>query len=317
MLLKHSMYPKVVMLMSDFHLYVLSVLVGITILTMLLALRRKKHLTLMAAMIVSMFLGMSVGLTAGIMFGAIFQGNLYISTILGMIFGITAGAMGGGSFNLISLIEGILSGLMAGMMGAMLGEMIPVEQANMFIKMFLLMSCCTIYLLIILSTSPKDTINKMSTLIQPISVALIIGFVLLLGNSFEKEVLKFTSPTSENGMHHVSDKETLNIVIETAEMNYSPNEIVVEKNKPTTFQLINSDQVEHDIEIVNLSFKTITKSTHHTHHHEVLENVLHLHAEAQKSSETTVIFNESGTYEFYCTIPGHKESGMIGQLVVH
>lgn len=203
------------------------------------------------------------------------------------------------------------------MMGAMLGEMIPAEQANVFIKMFLLMSCCTIYLLIILSTSAKDTINKISALIKPISVSLIIGCVLLLGHSLEKEVLKFASPNSEKGMHHVSDKETQNIVIETTEMNYSPNEIVVEKNKPTTFQLINSDQIEHDIEIVNLSFKTITKSTHNTHHHEVLENVLHLHAEAQKTSETTVVINQSGTYEFYCTIPGHKESGMIGQLVVH
>jgi len=305
--------------MSDFHLYVLIVIVGITLITMFLALRRKKHFTLMSGMIVSMFFGMSVGLTAGIMFGTIYQGNLFISTILGMSSGILAGSLCGGSFNFISSIEGTLAGLMGGMMGAMLGEMITFEEANMFIKIFLLMSCCTIYLLIILSTSLKERINKISAFIKPISVTLFIGCVLFLGDflNIEKEGLKFSSPDSVKDTHHVSDKETQNIVIETTEMNYSPNEIVVEKNKPTTFQLINSDQIEHDIEIVNLSFKTITKSTHNTHHHEFLENVLHLHAEAQKTSETTVVINESGTYEFYCTIPGHKESGMIGQLVVH
>jgi uncharacterized cupredoxin-like copper-binding protein len=25
---------------------------------------------------------------------------------------------------------------------------------------------------------------------------------------------------------------------------------------------------------------------------------------------------EEGTYEFYCSIPGHRESGMVGTLVV-
>lgn len=310
------MYPKVVMLMSYFHLYVLIVIAGITLITMFLALRWKKHFTLMSGMIVSMFLGMSVGLTAGIIFGTIYQGNLFTSTILGMFSGIIAGALCGGSFNLISSIEGILSGLMGGMMGAMLGEMIKVEQANVFIKIFLLMSCCTIYFLIILSTSPKDTINKISAFIKPISVSLFIGCILFFGNSLniEKEGLKFSSPDSEKDIHQVSDKETQKLVIETSEMNYSPNEIVVEKNKPITFQLINSDQMEHDIEIINLSFSTITEATHH---HKLMENVLHLHAGPQKTSELTFVINESGTYEFYCTIPGHKESGMVGQLVVH
>lgn len=301
------------MLMSDFHLYVLIVIVGITLITMFLALRRKKHFTLMSGMIVSMFFGMSVGLTAGIMFGTIYQGNLFISTILGMSSGILAGSLCGGSFNFISSIEGTLAGLMGGMMGAMLGEMITFEEANMFIKIFLLMSCCTIYLLIILSTSPKERINKISAFIKPISVTLFIGCVLFLGDflNIEKEGSKFSSSNSGN---QVFNKETQKIVIETSEMNYSPNEINVEKNKPVTFQLINVDQIEHDIEIRNLSFTTITEDTHH---HKRIENLFHLHVGPQKTSETTFVINESGTYEFYCTIPGHKESGMIGQLVVH
>lgn len=302
------------MLMSNFHLYVLIVIVGITLITMFLALRRKKHFTLMSGMIVSMFLGMSVGLTAGIMFGTIYQGNLFISTILGMIFGILAGSMCGGIFNFISSIEGTLSGLMGGMMGAMLGEMITAEEANMFIKIFLLISCCTIYLMIILSTSPKVTINKISSFIKPISVSLIIGCVLFSGNFFDIEIegSKFSPPNTEKDVHQV--KETQKIVIETSEMNYSPNKIVVEKNNPMTLQLINSDQIEHDIEIINLSFSTITEDTHH---HKRMENMFHLHVGPQKTSDTTFVINESGTYEFYCTIPGHKESGMIGQLVVH
>ncbi len=268
-------------------------------------------------MITAMFLGMNVGLTAGVTFGVSYQGDLFLSTILGMSFGILAGFLCGICFGFLSSVEGLMSGLMGGMMGAMLGEMLPVEQANMFIKAFLLFSICTIFLLIILTTSDKATIKNRSWFLKPISTMLMIGSVLFFANSLdmEKAQSKTISQDKEHDVHKASEtqQEIKKIVIETSDLSYSPDEIVVEKNMPISLELKNSDQVAHDIEIKDLSFKLMSESSHQ---HENKEDVIHLHSEPHTTNEITFSIDEAGTYEFYCTIPGHKESGMVGKFVV-
>jgi len=259
-----------------------------------------------------MFLGMNVGLTAGVTFGIVYQGDLFISTILGMIFGTLAGSLCGICFGLLSSLEGLMSGLMGGMMGAMLGEMIAVEQANVFIKIFLLLSICTIFLLIILTTSKESMVKSRGWFLKPVLTALLIGSVLLIGNSLNLEKPESISITHdhEQDADNTPDKK---IVIETSGLSYSPEEVVVKKNMPVTLVLKNSDRVEHDIEIKGLPFKMVSESTHQ---HDVEEDVMHLHAEPQTTSEITFSVSEVGKYEFYCTIPGHKEKGMVGQFVV-
>ncbi|WP_394189428.1 cupredoxin domain-containing protein [Paenisporosarcina quisquiliarum] len=303
--------------MSDFHLYVLALISGISLFTILLALRRKKHFSSMSGMIVSMFLGMNIGLTAGITFGTVYQGDLFLSTILGMGYGIVAGCLCGACFGFLSSLEGTMSGLMGGMMGAMLGEMIPADQANVLIKFFLLLSFCTIFLMVTLSTSNNATIENMDWLFKPILTSLLVGGVLLLGNSFEMEKAESKALPQETQSESHNDPDTKTeinkIVIEMSDLKYSPKEMVIEKNKPITVELKNTDQIEHDLEIKDVSFKMVSESKHQ---HGGEKNVLHLHAEPQKTSEMTFSINERGTYEFYCTIPGHKENGMVGQLVV-
>jgi hypothetical protein len=57
-LFKHSMYQKVVLKLSDFHLYVLVVIGVVTIISILLGLRWRARFPQMSGMIISMFLGM-------------------------------------------------------------------------------------------------------------------------------------------------------------------------------------------------------------------------------------------------------------------
>ncbi|MFC6038735.1 multicopper oxidase domain-containing protein [Paenisporosarcina macmurdoensis] len=300
--------------MSDFHLYVLCLISGITIISIILALKRKSHFTYMSGMIVSMFLGMNVGLTAGVTFGVVYQGDLFLSTILGMAFGILSGSFCGSCFGLLSSLEGLMSGLMGGMMGAMLGEMVAVEQANVFIKIFLLILMSTIFLLIILTTPNKATIKNRSWFLKPVSTLLLSGLVIFFGISLSMEKAESKSLIHDHEQDRNNDFETQkDIVIETSGMNYSPEEVVVERNKSITLVLKNSDQIEHDIEIKGVSFNVMSTSTHQ---HDVKENVIHLHAEPQTTSNISFTINEVGVYEFYCTVPGHKENGMIGQFVV-
>ena len=45
-------------------------------------------------------------------------------------------------------------------------------------------------------------------------------------------------------------------------------------------------------------------------------DVLAMHTGANEISSIVFMAMEKGTYEFYCTITGHKEAGMVGTLVV-
>ncbi|WP_237262390.1 plastocyanin/azurin family copper-binding protein [Sporosarcina ureae] len=103
------------------------------------------------------------------------------------------------------------------------------------------------------------------------------------------------------------------IAIETTEMKYSKTKILVEKDKPITLTLKNLDKIDHDIEIRTSSFN-ITKKSEQNHGQD--KNLLHLHAAPENTETLTFSLTESGIYEFYCTIPGHKELGMIGRFIV-
>lgn len=301
--------------MSGFHFYILILIGFTTLLTIGISLRRYVHLTPMSGMIISMYLGMNVGLTAGVTFGAIYQGNLFLSTMLGIGFGILAGFLCGICFGFLASIEGLMSGLMGGMMGAMLGEMISLEQAHTFIKIFSLLMISTVFLLLILSTSSTATIKKKGWILKPVMTAGIIGSILVVGTSLNVEKADSKSP-SPHHQHDSADepKVSTRIVIESSGFVYSPNELMAKKNVPITLAFINSDDIEHDIEIKEVPFTLLNKPTHQ---HGANENVLHVHANPHTTSEVTFLINEIGTYEFYCTIPGHKEAGMVGKLNIH
>jgi len=283
---------------------------------MRLSIKWKVHFQQMSGLIISMYLGMNVGLTAGVTFAIVYQENLFMATLVGMGAGILAGSLCGICFGLLSLLEGLMAGMMGGMMGAMLGEMIVIEQAIVFIKIFLLLSVCTVLLLIILSTPTKTSVTSRRWLLKPFVTSMLIGSVLFFGNSLNMEEVK--SQTIAHKQEHNVNADTektqvQHIVIETLGMKYIPKEVFVKKNLPITLSLKNSDQVEHDIVIKTTSFKLVSESSHQ---HEVESNMIHLHAEPQTTSEATFTINESGTYSFYCTVPGHRESGMIGLFVV-
>ncbi len=48
------------------------------------------------------------------------------------------------------------------------------------------------------------------------------------------------------------------------------------------------------------------------------EDELDLHISVEAGGRQTVTFTpaEAGRYEFFCTVPGHRDGGMIGTLVV-
>ena len=85
--------------------------------------------------------------------------------------------------------------------------------------------------------------------------------------------------------------------------------------------LVNDGRVEHDVEVAGVpteDIEVVGAAERHERlgggHHD--DGVIAAHAEP--GTTATVLFTptEVGVFEFACTIPGHKEAGMVGKLVV-
>ncbi|WP_233189573.1 MULTISPECIES: plastocyanin/azurin family copper-binding protein [unclassified Sporosarcina] len=306
--------------MGNYELFILGSLGLLTFVVVTLAIIWKSKFRKMQGMVISMFFGMNVGLTAGVLLGVTYQGDLYFSTILSVVIGILAGALCGFCFGILSVLEGVMAGLMGGMMGAMLGEMINVSESINLIQIFLFLSISTIFVIIILKTPQKTKMKNKRWLLKPLLLSFLIAVYMIAGNSLAEENGKLVNSKLQQSGHSptINNTEEFNqnsqvIAIETAEMKYSKNKITVEKNKPVTLALTNLDNVEHDIEIRTSNFSIIKESNHN---HGGNKDMLHLHAAPEKTETLTFTLTDSGIYEFYCTIPGHEELGMIGRFIV-
>jgi hypothetical protein len=83
--------------------------------------------------------------------------------------------------------------------------------------------------------------------------------------------------------------------------------------------LTNNDALEHDFSIVEFPVDGTVQTDGHAGH-EMDEGTeqpdLHVGAAANGSGAIEFTPSQPGTFEFFCMVPGHKEAGMIGSLVV-
>jgi uncharacterized cupredoxin-like copper-binding protein len=318
-------------LMSWFNYFVITTLSLVTILSVIMAFQLRRELKKMAGMMISMAIGMNVGLTAGILLGSLYQGNLYYSTILSIFTGALAGIACGLVFGVLPSIEGFMAGIMGGMMGAMLGEMITLNQSATMINIFLTISVCSLLLFPILH-EPADTKNNIS-IIKPLFTFLFLIGYLLLGNQLDKQVAQSKSTPFNDAGHNHSVQEgknhsnhpspggqkenkskELTINVHPSNFSYDPKTIILKKGQQVRLTLNNHDSLEHDIEIKRFPV-TFKQGDHHTGHKNY-ESDFHLHAAPNNKSEMIFTPKQSGTFEFYCTIPGHKDNGMAGMIIV-
>jgi len=86
------------------------------------------------------------------------------------------------------------------------------------------------------------------------------------------------------------------IVIEAQDIQYDINEITIPADTDTTIKLVNKGVLEHDLVIEELDLAT-----------DLLK----------PGQEGSIVVNApKGEYEYWCTVAGHKESGMLGKLIV-
>lgn len=110
------------------------------------------------------------------------------------------------------------------------------------------------------------------------------------------------------------------ITVEATDFAYNPVSVTVPAGQPVTLTLNNTGAVEHDFVVDKINVTDVQASdTGPAAHHQMGDMPkydLHFFAKAGDTAILNFTALEPGTYEIFCSIEGHREAGMIGQLIV-
>ncbi|MCC6435561.1 MAG: cupredoxin domain-containing protein [Acidimicrobiales bacterium] len=104
------------------------------------------------------------------------------------------------------------------------------------------------------------------------------------------------------------------IELTTRDTAYSLDSITIKKDEQVTLRIKNEDAVEHDIQVDDLTVEKLSNAG--SHDHSTKPGQLHFHVDAGPTGELTFRATTAGTYEYYCTVEGHRDLGMHGTLTI-
>lgn len=112
------------------------------------------------------------------------------------------------------------------------------------------------------------------------------------------------------------------VTIEATDIAYSIHQIEVVAGQPVKLTLKDSGTLDHDFSILEIPL-VIDHEAEEMPGHDMsnmtamgVEPQLHVATTAGTSNTIEFTPTKPGTYEFFCTVAGHKEAGMTGTLVV-
>lgn len=110
------------------------------------------------------------------------------------------------------------------------------------------------------------------------------------------------------------------LTVEMTDFAYTPSALTIPVGQPITLTLNNTGNIEHDfvVEKINATTKVIQDNGSNAHHaHGAEQNFdVHVSARAGETSVVELTVSEPGTYKIFCSVEGHEEAGMIGELIV-
>lgn len=86
------------------------------------------------------------------------------------------------------------------------------------------------------------------------------------------------------------------LLVQTQDFKFAQEEIYVSVGTDVKLALFNEDVLAHSFDVDELD--------------------LHIAMPANDSAERSLTITQSGTYTFYCAVPGHRQAGMVGTLIV-
>lgn len=107
------------------------------------------------------------------------------------------------------------------------------------------------------------------------------------------------------------------VTIDAKNVKFVPNAITVPAGKTIKLVLVNSDKgTPHDLTSDDLVLASASGGGHGGTMPSGDAMKLVVHTNEGETSSATFMADKPGTYNIYCTIPGHKDAGMIGTITV-
>lgn len=103
--------------------------------------------------------------------------------------------------------------------------------------------------------------------------------------------------------------------IEVRNVRYEPASFEVPAGKVVQINLRNMDGTEHDMQVDGLKVQMMDDAQMGDHAG-MSDGMLAMHTLANGSASVMFRTEQKGTYQFYCTMPGHKDAGMVGEMKV-
>ena len=94
---------------------------------------------------------------------------------------------------------------------------------------------------------------------------------------------------------------------------FDVTELQVPRGVPLTLVLVNDDPIDHEWLIGDAELHEAHRTGTHDAHGEIPTEVT---VPALQTVETTITFDEAGTFPYVCHLPGHEAYGMVGILTV-
>jgi uncharacterized cupredoxin-like copper-binding protein len=105
-------------------------------------------------------------------------------------------------------------------------------------------------------------------------------------------------------------------------MTYNPSTFEVTAGVPVELTFVNEDALEHDFSILEIPVESVSEPDATSVEHEMqmgetaMEPVLHVASGPGATNYLSFTATKPGTYEFFCAVPGHKDAGMAGTMVI-
>jgi uncharacterized cupredoxin-like copper-binding protein len=110
------------------------------------------------------------------------------------------------------------------------------------------------------------------------------------------------------------------LTVEMTDFAYTPSSVTIPAGEPVTLTVNNTGKIEHDfvVEQIDVTTTVIEDNGSNAHHAHGAEQNFDLHVSALPGEASVVELTvaEPGTYKIFCSVEGHEEAGMIGELTI-